>query len=135
MRKDAPKDDGDRVKAEEEETKPEPEFDIEAEIAAEVKGLRKPTSEPLFTNVKVDVQCGKSTPPAFGHFPFLCPSQPASLANNHWCRTLAPAKSHHYNTSSPSLPDICFADHTTPSSIPQNSPPHRPRSSRPPRLP
>jgi len=62
MRKEAPKDDGDEVKAEAEEVKPEPEFDIEAEIAAEVKGLRKPTSEPLFTNVKVDVQCGESLP-------------------------------------------------------------------------
>jgi len=136
MRKEVPKDDGDEVKAEEEETKPEPEFDIEAEIAAEVKGLRKPTSEPLFTNVKVDVQCGKSTPSAFGHFLFLCPSQPVSLANNQGRRTLAPTKSHHYSTASPSLPDMLyFADHPTSSSLPQNSPPHRPRSSRSPRLP
>jgi len=33
-------------------------MDIEAEIAAEVKDMRKPTTGPLFTNVKVDVQCG-----------------------------------------------------------------------------
>jgi len=33
-------------------------LDIEAEIAAEVKDMRKPTTDPLFTNVKVDVQCG-----------------------------------------------------------------------------
>ena len=73
MRKDAPKDDaedegidGEEVKAEM-GAKLEPEFDIAAEIEAEVKGLRKPTSEPLFTNVKVDVQCGESTPAAFGH--------------------------------------------------------------------
>ena len=78
MRKEAPKDDGkdggdgEAVKAEEEEAKPELEFDIEAEIAAEVKGLRKPTSEPLFTNVKVDVQCGESS------FPFSMPQHPCS---------------------------------------------------------
>jgi len=33
-------------------------IDIEAEIAAEVKDMRKPTTDPLFTNVKVEVQCG-----------------------------------------------------------------------------
>lgn len=34
-------------------------LDIEAEIAAEVKDMRKPTTDPLFTNVKMEVQCGK----------------------------------------------------------------------------
>jgi hypothetical protein len=74
MRKETPKDDakdegGDGEGAEaEQDVKPEPEFDIEAEIAAEVKGLRKPTSEPLFTNVKVDVQCGESTSSGSGNF-------------------------------------------------------------------
>jgi len=32
--------------------------DIEKEIEAEVAGIRKPESEPLFTHVRVDVQCG-----------------------------------------------------------------------------
>lgn len=35
-----------------------PEIDIEADIAAEVKSMRRPTTEPLFTNVRMDVQCG-----------------------------------------------------------------------------
>ena len=39
----------------------DPSMDIEAEIAAEVKDMRKPTTDPLFTNVKVDVQCGMFT--------------------------------------------------------------------------
>jgi hypothetical protein len=38
-----------------------PEFDIEADIAAELKSMRRPTTEPLFTNVRMDVQCGKSS--------------------------------------------------------------------------
>lgn len=36
----------------------EDEIDIEAEINAEVQSMQKPTEKPLFTNVKVDVQCG-----------------------------------------------------------------------------
>ena len=33
--------------------------DIEAEIQREIDGIRKPTSKPLFTSVKLDTQCCK----------------------------------------------------------------------------
>jgi len=33
--------------------------DIETEIAKELDGIRKPTSKPLFTSVKLDTQCCK----------------------------------------------------------------------------
>lgn len=33
-------------------------IDIESEINDEVQGMRKPQGKPLFTNVRVDVQCG-----------------------------------------------------------------------------
>jgi hypothetical protein len=44
--------------AREEPKEDKSEFDIEADIAAEVKSMRRPTTEPLFTNVRMDVQCG-----------------------------------------------------------------------------
>lgn len=37
----------------------EPEIDIENEIQDEVRSMRKPQGKPLFTNVRIDVQCGK----------------------------------------------------------------------------
>lgn len=33
-------------------------IDVESEINDEVQGMRKPQGKPLFTNVRVDVQCG-----------------------------------------------------------------------------
>lgn len=36
------------------------ELDLEASIKAEVAGIKKPTQEPLFIPIKLDVQCGKS---------------------------------------------------------------------------
>ena len=38
----------------------EAEFDIEADINSEVRELQKPRKEPLFRNVRLDVQCGVS---------------------------------------------------------------------------
>lgn len=35
--------------------------DIEGEIKAEIDGLQKPASAPLFIHVKLDVQCGRYT--------------------------------------------------------------------------
>ncbi|KAK5122015.1 hypothetical protein LTR16_004174, partial [Cryomyces antarcticus] len=32
--------------------------DIEAEIKKELEGMRKPTSQPLFTHVRLDIECG-----------------------------------------------------------------------------
>lgn len=34
-------------------------LDLEASIKAEVEGIKRPTQEPLFTPIKLDVQCGK----------------------------------------------------------------------------
>jgi hypothetical protein len=34
------------------------ELDLEASIKAEVAGIKKPTQEPLFIPIKLDVQCG-----------------------------------------------------------------------------
>lgn len=39
------------------------ELDIEAEINQEVENMQRPTEQPLFTNVRIDVQCGKSLSP------------------------------------------------------------------------
>ena len=40
----------------EEETK---DGDIESEIEQELKGIRKPESEPLFVSIKLDTPCGE----------------------------------------------------------------------------
>jgi hypothetical protein len=40
--------------------------DIEAEIKKEIADIRKPTTKPLFTSLKLDTQCCKDTQPLFG---------------------------------------------------------------------
>jgi len=42
--------------SDEEETKDD---DVEAEIEEELKGIRKPESEPLFVSIKLDTPCGE----------------------------------------------------------------------------
>jgi len=49
-------------------------MDIEAEIAAEVKDMRKPTTDPLFTNVKVEVQCGMFVSSSYTCYSLLPPN-------------------------------------------------------------
>jgi len=53
-------------------------MDIEAEIAAEVKDMRKPTTGPLFTNVKVEVQCGMFTSSSTRSLPLSHPTRPCA---------------------------------------------------------
>lgn len=43
----------------EDEDSDEDEADIEADIQKELEGIRKPTTKPLFTSVKLDTQCCK----------------------------------------------------------------------------
>ena len=40
--------------------------DIEAEIKKEIADIRKPTTKPLFTSLKLDTQCCKNTQPLSG---------------------------------------------------------------------
>lgn len=40
--------------------------DIEAEIKKEIADIRKPTTKPLFTSLKLDTQCCKDNQPFFG---------------------------------------------------------------------
>ena len=45
--------------AENDDNDEDEELDLEASIKAEVAGIKKPTREPLFVPIKLDVQCGE----------------------------------------------------------------------------